>query len=187
MKTVFPNSEIPGRIHALQPFLSVGKIHGWLRVWSGHRGPAVSLGHLPARLHASARSAVYVVYSYGTPVGWVTESEDETGWGEHTYHVPDIGYSPTTGQHQAAVMDAWAHQLKRQGDYRRFPGRGRETVRVPGNAEAYGTARRARSGGIDGIRPGDVVGRRSAYEDTGEDASHAGPLSPRWTGHRAHP
>ena len=61
-------------------------------------------------------------------------------------------------------------------------------LRDPGNAEAYGRERRVRSGGLDGVRPGGVVGRRSAYEDTGDDAAHMdGGLSAHWAGHPAHP
>lgn len=182
MRTVFRNSEIPGRIHALQPFLSAGKINGWLRVWEGRSGSADSFGHLPPKYHASAREAVYTVYSYGTPIGWVTE--DEEAQEGLRYHVPDIGYSSTTGQQQYAVLEAWAEPLKRQGEYRRHSGRRRELVRVPANATAYGTLRRARSGGIDGFLPGTGTGYRapredgelsapgSAYDGMSEDAAH---------------
>lgn len=184
MRTVFRNSEIPGRIHALQPFLSAGKINGWLRVWEGRSGSADSFGYLPPKYHASAREAVYTVYSYGTPIGWVTE--DEEAREGLRYHVPDIGYSSTTGQQQNAVLEAWAEPLKRQGEYRRHSGRRRELVRVPANATAYGTPRRARSGGLDGFLPGDVAGYRapredgelyapgSAYDGMSEDAAHMG-------------
>lgn len=187
MRTVFRNSEIEGRIHALQPFLSVGKLPDGTRVWSGHSGPAVSMGHLPARLHASARSAVYVVYSYATPIAWVTESDDLDSQEPYVYHVPDVGYSPTTGQHQMSVLVAWKaarrkQYLRRGSDIRMqdMDGR-REIVRLPATAEAYGVPRRPRSGGIDGVRPGDVVGRGprrvSAYVAMGDDASHWSPLS----------
>lgn len=62
-KTVFSNAEIPGRIHALQPFLSEGKLPDGTRRWSGHSGPATTRGHLPSRYRAVVREAVYVVYS----------------------------------------------------------------------------------------------------------------------------
>lgn len=199
MRTVFRNSEIEGRIHALQPFLSVGKLPDGTRVWSGHSGPAVSMGHLPARLHASARSAVYVVYSYDTPIAWVTESDDPRAREPYVYHVPNVGYSPTTGQHQYAVLTAWTEARWRCQVANRWGLDGRrEVVRLPATAEAYGTPRRPRSGGIDGVRPGDVVGnpingspravgddwtddrRASAYAAMGEDASHWSPLSQEW-------
>jgi len=178
VRTVFRNSEIPGRIHALQPFLSVGKIEGGVRVWSGHSGPAISLGHLPAQFHESARSAVYVVYSYETPIGWVTEHEGRGCREVYRYHIPDVGYSPTTGQHQYTLLEEWSAPRRRQG-CRKWEMDGRRiVVRLPATAEAYGTPRRPRSGGVDGLRPGDVIGRasrRSAYEGTGEDASHWSP------------
>jgi hypothetical protein len=182
-KTVYSNAEIPGRIHALQPFLSEGKLPDGTRRWSGYSGPATSFGHLPRKFHASARAAVYVVYSYDTPIAWVLEVQHDTD--PYTYAVPDVSYSPTTGQHQTACLEAWAEALRRQGDYRRGPGRGRDVVRVPSNAELYGRERRLRAGGMDGARPGSVVGRRSAYEDTGADASHMG--GSELAAYRAHP
>lgn len=180
MRTVFRNSEIPGRIHALQPFLSVGKLPDGTRVWSGHSGPAASLGHLPRKYHSSARSAVYVVYSYATPVAWVLEAPQNGPQNPYWFKIPDVSYSLTTGQHQYACMEAWADEMKRQGRYRRGPGRGREVVSLPATAEAYGTPRHLRSGGIDGVRPGDVIdgreARLSAYAAMGDDASHWSPL-----------
>lgn len=185
MRTTFRNEEIPGRIHALQPFLSVGRLPDGTRRWWAVSGPAVEMGHLPARLHESARSAVYVVYSYGTPIAWVLEPEDAPPSQPYIYVVPDVGYSPTTGAHQYECREAWARALKRQGDYRRWPASHREVVRVPGNAEVYGRSIRARSGGIDGVRPGETVGRVSAYEGVSGDAMH---WDPRGEGaQRAHP
>ena len=207
MRTAFKDNEIPGRIHALQPFLSTGKLPDGTRRWWAISGPAVELGYLPARLHASARSAVYVVYSYGTPIAWVTENEDGGSRDPYVYHVPDIGYSKTTSTHQMACVEAWATAMKRQGDYRRWPGRGREVVRVPGMSDVYGgrPGRRSRtlhprSGGIDdrtptravdgyGMAPrasvydDDLRVRTSAYAGVSGDAMH-------WDGNdpgRAHP
>lgn len=196
-RTVFRNEEIPGLIAQLRPFLSEGRLPDGTRRLSGHSGPAVSLGHLPARLHESVRSAVYVVYSYGTPIAWVTEDESRSRTEPYLYHVPDVGYSPTTGQHQYAVLDAW-RSVARRGLMERH-GR-REVVRVPGNAEVYGRTIRARSGGMDGVRPGEAVGsatghvpqqrpgqfppgllereplgRVSAYEGVSGDAMHYSP------------
>lgn len=183
MRTVFCNEEVPGRIHAMLPFLAVGKLPDGTRRWSGHSGPPVSFGHLPRRFHDSARSAVYVVYSYGTPIAWVLENEYDPR-NPYWYEVPDIGYSPSTGQHQMVCMEAWADHMLRQGTYRRWPAPHREVVRVPGNAEVYGRIIRARHGGVDGVRPGEVVGSRtSAYEGVSSDAMHwDGP-----TPDRAHP
>lgn len=173
-KTVYKNAEIPGRIHAMLPFLSEGKLPDGTRRWSGHSGPAVTLGHLPRKYHASARQAVYVVYSYETPIAWVLEVQHGTD--PYTYVVPNVGYSPTTGQQQDACLEAWAEARKRQGMGRWGMDGRREVVRVPGNAEVYGVERRLRAGGMDGAQPGSVVTvRRSAYEDTGDDASHWSP------------
>jgi hypothetical protein len=194
MRTVFRNSEIPGRIHALQPFLSVGKLPDGTRIWSGHSGPAISFGHLPSRYHVRARGAVYVVYSYDTPIAWATEREDSGRDRGHPYlfEVPDIGYSPTTGQHQYAVLEAWADELRRQGAYRRWPASHRETVQVPANAEVYGRAIRARSGGMDGVRPGEAVGRTGPSPDDLEELEYGpgyaqGPPVRGWSHHPAHP
>lgn len=198
-KTVYKNAEIPGRIHAMLPFLSEGKLPDGTRRWSGHSGPATSFGHLPHKYHASARSAVYVVYSYETPIAWVTERQDsgrDRGH-PHLFHVPDVSYSPTTGQQQYACLEAWEAALRRQGTYRRFPASGREVVRVPGNAEVYGVERRLRAGGMDGHLPDPVADarengyrlggpadgypeRRSAYEDVSGDAMHWDPMDPEW-------
>jgi hypothetical protein len=179
-KTVYSNAEIPGRIHALQPFLSEGKLPDGTRRWSGYSGPATSFGHLPRKYHEAVRSAVYVVYSYDTPIGWVMEHPH--GEDPYVYVIPDVSYSPTTGQHQYAVLEAWAEGRKRQGVTRKWQmdGARREVVRVPGNAEVYGVERRLRAGGMDGARPGSVVGRRSVYDDTGDDASHWSPKDPEW-------
>lgn len=187
-RSVFRNDEIPGRIAEMLPFLSAGKLPDGTRRWSGHSGPAVTLGHLPREYHTSARQAVYVVYSYETPIAWVLEAPQNGPRNPYVYHVPDVGYSVTTGQQQMAVMEAWADHMRRQGNYRRWPGSHRETVQVPGNAEVYGRSIRARSGGIDGVRPGEAVGRPRTYDPV-ERMSGAvqGPPVRGWKGHRAHP
>jgi hypothetical protein len=186
VRTVFKNREIPGRIHAMQPFLSEGILPDGTRRWSGYSGPATSYGHLPRKFHGSVRQAVYVVYSYGTPIGWVLEVQHGTE--PYTYTVPDIGYSVTTGQHQSACLEAWEAALRRQGTYRRFPASHREVVQVPGNAEVYGRSLRARAGGMDGVRPGEVVGRSRLDRDNEEyDGYEQGPPVRDWTGHPSHP
>ncbi len=65
--------------------------HGAL--W-GRPGPAPRAygGYLPAEYRAEAREAVYVVYSYSTPIGW----ENPDG----TVTIPDVKYSVTTSKHQ---------------------------------------------------------------------------------------
>lgn len=171
-RTVYRNAEIPGLIAEMRPFLSEGKLPDGTRRWSAYGSAVLGYGHLPARLRASVDEAVYVVYSYDTPIAWVTEGDTRAPLSTYRYHVPDVGYSPTTGQHQHTCLDAWRGQA-RLGLLDRH-GR-REVVRVPGNAEVYGQERRLRAGGMDGAEPGSVVGRRSAYEDTGDDASHWSP------------
>jgi hypothetical protein len=187
-KTVFKNAEIPGRIARLQPFLSEGRLPDGTRRWSAFSRPVLGYGHLPARLRSSVDRAMYVVYSYDTPIAWVTENEghDEGRSADVTYHVPDVGYSPTTGQQQWSCLSAWGWTARNDGGIERH-GR-REVVQVPGNAEVYGQERRLRAGGMDGALPGSVVGgeRRSAYEGVTGDAMHYTP-SAVWPMDRSHP
>lgn len=148
MKNVFRNEEIPARIAAMQPFESTGRLPDGTRRWSGKNGPARDMGHLPVKFHASVREAVYVVYSYDTPIAWVLEVQHGTS--PYTYVVPDVSYSPTTGQHQYACLEAWAEARKLQGKRKwEMDGKRRTIVQVPGNAEVYGQERRLRAGGID--------------------------------------
>lgn len=186
-KTVFTNEQIPGRIHAMMPFLSEGKLPDGTRRWSGYSGPATSFGHLPRKYHPSVREAVYVVYSYDTPIAWVLEVQHGTA--PYTYVIPDVSYSVTTGQHQMACMEAWGAAMRAQGAYRRWPGRGREVVQVPGNAEVYGRGRRVRAGGMDGVRPGEAVGRQHGPGmDALDESGHEQGLPVRdWRHHPAHP
>lgn len=160
IRTTFRNNEIPGRIANLQPFLSVGTLPDGTRRWWGISSPAPDMGYLPRHFHESARSAVYTVISYGTPIGWVTESTDPADRDPYVYHVPNVGYSPTTGQHQYDVCMAWRtvrrEQFLRRGSdiyWHHMDGR-RIVVRVPGNAVVYGRERRLRAGGMDGSVPG---------------------------------
>lgn len=183
-RTVFKNDEIPGRIAGLRPFVSEGKLPDGTRRWWAVSGPAVTMGHLPRRFHGTARQAVYVVYSYQTPIAWVVEPEDGVQW----FDVPDVSYSPTTGQQQYACLEAWADKLREQGTYRRRPASGREVVRVPGNAEVYGRSIRARAGGMDGVRPGEEIGRARRDRDNEEYGGYTqGPPERSWSGHPAHP
>lgn len=189
MRTVFRNSDIPGRIHALQPFLSVGKLpDGTRRMW-GTAGPAPDMGFLPRQFHESARQAVYTVISYGTPIAWVTESTDPADMDPYLYHIPNVGYSPTTGQHQWDVALAWRvarrkQYLRRGSDIRpgHLDGR-RIVVRVPGNAVVDGRERRLRSGGMDGHVPGagldvgaPVDPHEYAYPGTGQNQRMGPPV-----------
>lgn len=144
------------------------------------RGPAETFGYLPEEHREQAAQASYTVFSYETPIAWVVDGEA---------HVPDVGYSPTTGQHQYTAAGALGVDFR--------PGRNRTTVRIPPNATTeWGSRVRARSGGIDGVIPGqDASARWSAYEGTGDDAAHMGASSGRAWGrlgkkvyrHPAHP
>lgn len=92
--------------------------------WNGARG------FLPwPDYHESIKDAVYVVISYGTPIGWILP--------DGTKVLPDVGYSPTTAQHQYVIKDAWGIT----GLFR-FPQRGR-MLRPAGGGP--------RRGGIDDL------------------------------------
>lgn len=189
-RTVFKNHEIPGLIAELRPFLSDGKLPGGTRRWWATSGPPPTMGYLPRKYHVSVRSAVYTVFSYDTPIAWATERTDSGRDRGHPllFHVPDISYSPTTGQHQMAVMEAWADHMRYQGTYRRFPASGREVVRVPGNAEVYGRTIRARAGGMDGIRPGEEYGAPRVERGNEEYGGYIqSPPVSDWPHHPAHP
>lgn len=71
----------------------------------GTRGSTRTLGWLES--HTEARRirellsrAVYVVWSYNTPISWVTEGED----GERTAYYVDEQHSPTTSHHQTIAQ-----------------------------------------------------------------------------------
>lgn len=51
----------------------------------------------------SRNSSVYIVYSYGTPIGWVTSDNEVV--------IPDVTYSRTTSRHQNMVR---LHLRRRQ-------------------------------------------------------------------------
>lgn len=122
---VINNAQAPVKIkHRLEFRTSSRPVDG-NAPWSGRKGGADSLGYLPSEYHADAQSALYVVYSYATPIGWINMHGHPV--------VPDIGYSLTTGQQQMATRTAW-------GMPNRFPARGRQTVKIPGP--------RGRSGGF---------------------------------------
>lgn len=71
---------------------------------TGTRGSTRELGWLSS--HPDARRikellgrAVYVVWSYATPIGFVSEDED----GNRTAYYVDVTHSPTTANHQGVV------------------------------------------------------------------------------------
>jgi hypothetical protein len=67
----------------------------------GTRGSTRTLGWLSShadarRIERLLRTAVYVVWSYSTPIAWVSEDED----GERTAYYVDESHSATTSNHQ---------------------------------------------------------------------------------------
>jgi len=58
----------------------------------------VTTGQLPNEYVASAHSAIYVVYSYRTPIAWLTPGGD--------WVMPDTRYSVTTTRHQSKIATA---------------------------------------------------------------------------------
>ncbi len=138
------------------------------------------LGKIPSHKSIGSGAADYWVFSYDTLIAWVTEGEPT---------VPDVGYSPTTGQHQYLVAHALGVDF--------CPARGRPTVAIPRNDSLYGRPRRLRRGGMDGARPQSrsieipvmdevhTPGRVSAYEGVSGDAMHYSPS--RAGRSRAHP
>jgi hypothetical protein len=145
------------RVGSLKPFrTATGSM-------KGAPGGADTFGHLPEAYHAEVRDAEYVVYSYATPIAWLTVTGQRV--------VPDIGYSPTTSQHQYLVKNAW------QGtDWvgSTFPARGRQVVRAGGGR---------RGGGMDddrypGMSPEAVERWRQVVAL--EQESHAAGFQESW-------
>lgn len=124
MKSIVSNHEAEERIKLVQPFRN-GR--GSLRGAPSGSVLNLSMGELPEEYRASVREARYVVFSYATPIGWISKTGEKV--------VPDIGYSPTTGQHQFIVRHAWGLPP--------HPARGRELRPVGGGP---------RSGGMDDLR-----------------------------------
>jgi len=99
----------------LIPFDSQGAM--WARRYDGTQSaeslgryePSVGDGLTVMRPGWRIEGPLYVVYSYATPIAWITSS------GSH--HAPDVKYSPTTSGHQTmcARMGAgtvWSDQDK---------------------------------------------------------------------------
>lgn len=60
-------------------------------------------GQLPDahRKVLNAEQPTYIVYSYGTPIGWWSE--------DHGWTIPDVKYSRTTTAHQSVLTRAALH------------------------------------------------------------------------------
>jgi hypothetical protein len=130
---VVSNDEAQDRIKELKQFRNQT---GALRATPGG---ASEYGYLPTGYHEQVRDAEYVVYSYRTPIAWVTADGDRI--------IPDVGYSPTTGQHQYIVKGAWREDGWRSST--EFPARRRTVVKVPKEDDLHGEPRRLRRGGLD--------------------------------------
>lgn len=79
-----------------------GNVSGkWYDSWDD-----VPLGRLPMDVSAlyGTKTAVYVVFSYGTPIAWrfVGTPPNEPGT-DNGWRIPDIRYSVTTTNHQGVV------------------------------------------------------------------------------------
>lgn len=53
-------------------------------------------GILPEKYHTSVDKSGYVVYSYDTPIAWLTGN---------TWHVPQVHYSATSNKHQHVILN----------------------------------------------------------------------------------
>lgn len=85
-------------IQALEPF-HTGNPRGGL--WGDDSSTVMHLGKLPEPYRSQIYESpglVYVVYSYQTPIAWVT-SDGKT-------HIPDVKYSVTTTKHQHIARKA---------------------------------------------------------------------------------
>ncbi len=88
-------------IAARQPFATSGALVGEFLT----AGSASHLGRLPDEHRAKFAEAVkkhkrdlYVIWSYGTPIGWAGPGESLT--------IPDVKYSATTTKHQGNLRRA---------------------------------------------------------------------------------
>jgi len=131
MKLVVSNTEAETRIRNEEPFRTAFSKPPYVPVkvprLSGGPSAEGSYGFLPKKLRADVDRARYVVKSYETPIAWIRE--------DGTTCVPDIGYSPTTGEHQYMVKAAWK--------LRGFPARGRQVVQINEHGDS-----RPRQGGF---------------------------------------
>lgn len=86
-------------LQTLTPFKSQGAMHAHRYNGTGvsTMAPPSGGGKLP-REYTIPATAVYVVFSYSTPIGWVDADGTRT--------IPDVRYSVTTTQHQGKVR-AW--------------------------------------------------------------------------------
>lgn len=62
------------------------------------RGEKVDLGRMPKKEAHGIDKAIYVIYSYGTPIAWALSKD--------TWIIPTTKFSVTTTQHQSLVKTA---------------------------------------------------------------------------------
>lgn len=62
------------------------------------KGEKVDLGRLPRKEAHSIDKAVYVIYSYNTPIAWALSKD--------AWIIPKVRYSTTTTQHQNIIQTA---------------------------------------------------------------------------------
>lgn len=101
---------------------------------TGTRGSTLQLGWLEqnpehVRIRELLGQAVYVVWSYGTPIGFVTETED----GERTAYYVDESHSRTTSHHQGILQVAWG-EYETIGEQAPRPRRAAQPTPDPGSA-----------------------------------------------------
>lgn len=93
-------NQLAARTHiaARRPFVAAALSATDFSLPYGERGPNTGTGVLPSRYRAAFAHAVYAVYSYGTPIAWVTAAGDVI--------VPPVKYSVTSSRHQGTVRRA---------------------------------------------------------------------------------
>lgn len=90
IRTTTGNAHRP--ISDLSPFTTSGALSG--RTPHGETFTAWDSGRLPREHVDSFQRATYAVYSYATPIAWVTDG---------AWAIPDVRYSVTTSRHQSAA------------------------------------------------------------------------------------
>lgn len=109
--------------------------HGALRATIGG---ASQYGRLPTEYHDSARDAVYVVYSYSTPIGWVQADGEVI--------VPPVKYSITTTGHQGMLYALQTTDPETRAGIWDAAARERQTARDRVAAQREARAAQARAG-----------------------------------------
>lgn len=80
-------------IAAREPFRTGAALCG--RAWRETGRHGWECGLLPHRFRNSFYAATYAVFSYETPIAWLTDG---------VWVIPNVSYSATTGGHQASAL-----------------------------------------------------------------------------------